>query len=208
MSFQEKDEPIMVSAIEHYSYCPRQCALIHVEQTFDENLYTLRGRAVHENVDEEERHEREGVRFELSLPIWSERLGLVGKADLVEFHGKVPYPVEYKSGRQRAGEHENLQLCAQAICLEEMMGVAVEKGAVFWHSSRRRKEVVFTDEMRSRVREVVVEVRKMIAERLVPPPVNDARCGLCSLKGSCLPSVVGDRPRVRRAAGELFVVSD
>lgn len=208
MLFQEKDEPIMVSAIEHYSYCPRQCALIHVEQTFDENLYTLRGRAVHENVDEEERHEREGVRCELALPIWSERLGLVGKADLVEFHGNEPYPVEYKAGRQRAGEHENLQLCAQAICLEEMMGVAVEKGAVFWHSSRRRKEVIFTDEMRSRVSEVVLKIRKMIMERLIPPPVNDARCGLCSLKESCLPSVVDDRPRVRRAAGELFVVSD
>lgn len=143
-------EPIMVSALNHYLYCPRRCALVHVEQIWDENLYTLRGNAVHENVDVESTHVLEGVRYERSLPIWSKRLNLVGKADLVEFHGEVPYPVEYKSGRHKEFQNDYLQLCAQAICLEEMLGVTIEKGAIFWHASRERKEVVFTDAMRSK----------------------------------------------------------
>jgi CRISPR-associated exonuclease Cas4 len=199
-------DPVMISALEHYSYCPRQCALIHLEQTFHENLYTMRGRDVHENVDAESSHEQAGVRQERALPIWSRRLGLTGRADLVEFHGDVPYPVEYKSGRHRKGHHETLQLCAQAICLEEVFGVPVEKGALFWHGSRERREVVFTDTMRAEVEEVTLAVRSMVDERLVPPPVNDKRCSDCSLRESCLPHVVGEKGRSRKAARELFVV--
>jgi CRISPR-associated exonuclease Cas4 len=194
----------MISALEHYSYCPRQCALIHVEQTFHENLYTMRGRDVHENVDVESSHEQAGVRYERALPIWSKRLNLVGKADMVEFHGDVPYPVEYKSGRHRKGQHEELQLCAQALCLEEMFGVPVPKGALYWHGSRERKEVVFTDAMRSRLEEVAAAVHAMIAQHHVPPPVNDKRCENCSLKESCLPAVVADKGRSRKAERELF----
>lgn len=206
MAADDTTDPIMVSALEHYSYCPRQCALIHIEQTFDENLYTLRGRMVHENVDMESSRVQEGVRYERALPIWSKRLRLVGKADMVEFHGNIPYPVEYKSGRHRAGHHESLQLCAQAICLEEMLGVKVEKGAIFWHASRERKEVVFTEAMRGMVEETAVAVRKMVDERLVPPPVNDKRCKDCSLKESCLPAAIQDKGKTRRMAERLFVV--
>lgn len=198
-------EPIMLSALEHFSYCPRQCYLIHVEQVWDENLYTMRGRDVHENVDMESSHELGGVRFERALPIWSRRLNLVGKADMVELHGDTPYPVEYKSGKRRAGHHEALQLCAQAICLEEMLGVPVSKGALYWHGSRERKEVVFTDEMRSCVEEVATAVNRMVVGRLVPPPVNDKRCTHCSLKESCLPQVVGDKEKGRKAERELFL---
>jgi CRISPR-associated exonuclease Cas4 len=199
-------DPIMVSALEHYSYCPRQCALIHIEQTFDENLYTLRGRAVHENVDLDSSHLKEGIRYERALPIWSERFRLVGKADMVEFHGNVPYPVEYKSGKHRAGHHENLQVCAQAMCLEEMLGVKVEKGAIFWHASRERKEIVFTEDMRNKVQEVAAAVHRMIAERFIPPPVNDKRCRDCSLKESCLPDAIHGKDRNRILARKLFVV--
>mgnify|MGYP001559035081 FL=1 len=206
MAADDTTDPIMVSALEHYSYCPRQCALIHIEQTFDENLYTLRGRMVHENVDIESSHALEGVRYERALPIWSKRLNLVGKADMVEFHGNIPYPVEYKSGRHRTGHHESLQLCAQAICLEEMLGVKVEKGAIFWHASRERKEVVFTEAMRGMAEETAVAVRKMVDERTVPPPVNDKRCKDCSLKESCLPAAIQDKGKTRRMAERLFVV--
>src|SRR5438552_3319316 len=122
MAEKDTDNPIMISALEHYSYCPRQCALIHQEQTFSENLYTLRGRAVHEQVDEPEAVVEKGVRVERALPLWSNRLGLVGKADVVEFRGETPYPVEYKHGPPREKEHDELQLCAQALCLEEMTG--------------------------------------------------------------------------------------
>jgi len=199
-------DPIMISALEHYSYCPRQCALIHVEQTFHENLYTMRGRDVHENVDVESSHELAGVRYERALPIWSRRLNLVGKADMVEFHGDIPYPVEYKSGRHRTGHPETLQLCAQAICLEEMFDVPVPKGALFWHGSRERKEITFTDAMRQKVEEIAAAVHAMVANHNVPAPVDDKRCKDCSLKESCLPHVVGEKGRSRRALKQLFVV--
>jgi CRISPR-associated exonuclease Cas4 len=202
----DTDNPIMLSALEHYSYCPRQCALIHVEQTFHENLYTMRGRDVHENVDVESSHEMSGVRYERALPLWSDRLNLVGKADMVEFHGDIPYPVEYKSGRHRAGHHEVLQLLGQAVCLEEMFGVMVEKGALYWHGSRERKEIVFTEAMRAHLVEVVAATHEMIANCRVPPPVNDKRCKDCSLNESCLPHVVGEKERSRKAARDLFVI--
>jgi CRISPR-associated exonuclease Cas4 len=202
----ETPDPIMLSALEHYSYCPRQCALIHVEQAWDENIYTMRGRDVHENVDVASSHELSGIRFERALPIWSERLNLVGKADMVEFHGQVPYPVEYKSGRHRKGRHETLQLCAQALCLEEMFGVPVPKGALYWHGSRERREIAFTEAMRTQVVEVAAAVREMVAKRHTPPPVNDKRCKDCSLRESCLPTVVAEKARSVRAARCLFVV--
>ena len=206
MPDKEEDDLVMLSALEHYSYCPRQCALIHQEQTFSENLYTLRGRAVHEQVDEPEMKIEKGVRVERALPLWSHRLGLVGKADVVEFHGETPYPVEYKHGPRREKEHDDLQLCAQAMCLEEMTGQAVPKGAIFHHSSRRRREVEFTPVLRQKVEEKVKQIRLMLASRTLPPAVNDARCKHCSLQDSCLPSVTNEKKRLQRFAGELFTV--
>ena len=205
MDILQTNDPVMISALEHYSYCPRQCALIHVEQTFHENLYTMRGRDVHENVDVESSHGLSGVRYERALPIWSKRLNLVGKADMVEFHGEIPYPVEYKSGRHRAGHSETLQLLAQAVCLEEMFNSKVEKGALYWHGSRERREIAFTDSMRAEVEQVASAVHEMIAEHHVPPPVNDKRCKDCSLRESCLPHVVGEKERVRKASKMLFI---
>ena len=201
----EDDDLVMISALEHYSYCPRQCALIHVEQTFDENLYTLRGRAVHERVDEPVGEFQEGVRVERALPLWSKRLGLIGKADVVEFHGATPFPVEYKHGSKREREHDDLQLCAQAICLEEMTGKAVPHGAIFYHSSRRRREVELSQTLRQQVEQAVIEIRKMMAEKTLPPPVNDSRCRHCSLKESCMPAVVGEKARAAALLRDLFV---
>ena len=199
-------DPIKLSALEHYAYCPRQCALIHIEQVWSENLYTMRGQDVHERVHDDSSHELAGVRLERSLPVWSRVLNLTGKADLVEFHGEQPYPVEYKSGRRRRGTPEIIQLCAQAICLEEMFAVAVPKGALFWHVSRERQEVAFTDSMREQVERVTQAVREMLEQRITPPPVNDKRCENCSLKESCLPGVVSDKTRGRKAARDLFQV--
>jgi CRISPR-associated exonuclease Cas4 len=197
----------MLSALEHYAYCPRQCALIHVEQVWSENLYTMRGQDVHERVHDDSSHELAGVRLERSLPVWSRTLNLTGKADLVEFYGEQPYPVEYKSGRRRRGTPETLQLCAQAICLEEMFGVSVSKGALFWHGSRERQEIVFTPAMREQVERVSLAVREMLEQGITPAPVNDKRCDNCSLKESCLPGVVSDKLRGRKVAQELFEVS-
>ncbi len=178
---------VPVSALQHYVYCPRQCALIHVERTFEENLWTLRGRRVHERVHEESGEIADGVRVERAVPIWSERLGLVGVADLVEFHGDVPYPVEYKHGQRRAGLQDDVQLCAQALCLEEMLGVAIPRGAIYHHRSRRRREVELTAALRETTAKVVGEVRQLLAAGVVPPPVHDRRCHECSLADACLP---------------------
>jgi len=199
------DDLVMISALEHYSYCPRQCALIHVEQTFDENLYTLRGRVVHERVDEPVGEFQEGVRVERALPLWSKRLRLIGKSDVVEFHGATPYPVEYKHGSKRERDHDDLQLCAQAICLEEMAGMPVSKGAIFYHSSRRRREVEFTDVLRREVEAATIAIREMMKDKALPPPVNDKRCRHCSLKESCMPEVVGERTRAAALLRQLFV---
>ena len=204
----EPDDLIMISALEHWSYCPRQCALIHVEQTFDENLYTLRGQAVHERVDKVESEHQVGVRIERALPLWSNRLGLVGKADVVEFRDDIPYPVEYKHGPRREREHDDLQLCAQAMCLEEMTGKDVSRGAIFHHSSRRRREVVFSVDLRSHVVGVVSEIRQMMSSATLPPPVNDKRCDRCSLRESCMPAVIAEQTRVEALMRGLFSVTD
>lgn len=204
----DESELVMISALEHWSYCPRQCALIHLEQTFDENLYTLRGQALHKRVDEVESDVVDGVRVERAVPLWSKRLGLIGKADVVEFHGETPYPVEYKHGPRREREYDDLQVCAQAICLEEMTGLSVPRGAIYHHSSRRRREVVFDEYMRARVAETVAAIRAMLSEMTLPEPVNDKRCERCSLQESCMPSVIVEQRRAQALLRGLFAVRD
>ena len=196
----------MISALEHWSYCPRHCALIHVEQTFDENLYTLRGRAVHKKVDEPVVEEHAGMRIERALPLWSKAVGLIGKADVVEFHDETPYPVEYKHGPHRAQEHDELQLCAQALCLEEMTGQSVPRGAIYHYSSRKRREVEFTPGLRVRVVEVTQAIRAMLQAKRLPPPVNDHRCTHCSLQESCMPAVIDEGRRVSAVVRDLFTI--
>jgi CRISPR-associated exonuclease Cas4 len=203
----EELEPVLISALEHYSYCPRQCALIHVEQTFEENIYTVQGHMLHERVDESAEEIRQDMRLERGLPLWSKRLGLVGRADVVEFHGEAPYPIEYKRSPRRQWGHDDLQLCAQALCLEEMIGHEVPRGAIYYHGSRRRKAVVCDAALRQRVAETVVAVRQMLATGTLPPAVNDARCQHCSLKESCLPAVVGEAWRLQSLQTTLFHVA-
>ena len=183
-----EEEIVMISALQHYSYCPRQCALIYVEQVFDENLYTLLGRRVHERAHDTDRALEEGVRIERGLSLFSERLGLVGKADVVEFNScGTPYPVEYKSGPRRGSKHDDVQLCAQAMCLEDMLDRDVPRGAIYHYASRRRREIVFDAELRSATEEVIREVRRLLTTATVPPPVADARCPKCSLFDACMP---------------------
>ncbi|MGE5619693.1 MAG: CRISPR-associated protein Cas4 [Sphingomonadaceae bacterium] len=199
----EGEDEILISAIEHYAYCPRQCGLIHLEEIFEENVFTVRGRITHERVDEGIDTTRPGLRVARSIPLWSERLGLYGKADLVEFRQEGPYPVEYKPGR-RHRDAPDLQLCAQALCLEEMLGVPVPRGAIYYAGLHRRYEVEFTPELRARTQEAVAGVRRMLRTPRLPDPANDERCPNCSLADPCLPSVVADRSRLRGLQGALF----
>jgi len=201
------DDPIPISALNHYAYCPRRCALIHVEQIFEENVYTLRGRTLHERVDQPIGDLQEGVRIERALPLWSIRLGLIGKADVVEFCKERITPVEYKSGRLREFDNDDLQLCAQGMCLEEMTGKSVSLGVIYHHGSRRRREVVFNDALRAEVEKATDAIRKLFSEKPLPPPVNDSRCWHCSLKESCMPAVVGEKARAAALLRDLFVLS-
>lgn len=194
---------VPVSALEHFSYCPRQCALIHVEQTFDENVFTVRGNLAHQRVDSGVTTSPRGVRQLRAVPIWSDEYGLIGKADVVEFHEAVPVPVEYKVGRI-TGEHAALQLCAQALCLEEMLDVPVRLGALYSHATKRRIRVDIDKELRDRTRAAIVAVRALLMEQQLPHAVNDNRCPNCSLVNACLPGVVGEVARVRGHQGALF----
>ena len=194
---------VLISAIEHYSYCPRQCALIHVDQTYDENLYTIRGKLMHERVDSGDDTPSRGVESQRGIPLWSERYSLRGKADVVEWRDGVPYPVEYKVGRRR-GSHTDVQLCAQALCLEDMLNVSVPRGAVYYGTTRKRHEVVFDERLRARTIELINAIRSMLIAQQLPPAPNDSRCLNCSLVHACLPGVVGQRDRLRYLQRALY----
>ncbi|MFZ1766105.1 MAG: CRISPR-associated protein Cas4 [Candidatus Nitrotoga sp.] len=188
-------EPINVSALNQYTYCPRRCGLIYLENEFSDNIHTSRGNAEHERVDQIGYvTTREGARTEYALPIWSERLGLIGKCDVVEFwtDGNI-YPVEYKHGARKKRLNDDLQLVAQALCLEEMIGKVITHGAIYHHTSRRRREIAITPELRQQVEDTVAAIRAMMDSGKLPPPVNDARCKECSLKEICQPQVLAER---------------
>ena len=183
------DSTLWLSMLEHTAYCPRQTALIHNEQTFTDNLYTVQGNLVHEKVDQPETTWEGDRRIERHLPLWSDRLGLRGIGDVVEFEGDQPYPIEYKRSKVRNTEAADIQLCAQAICLEEMLGREVPKGAIYHAGSNRRREVAFTGALRQKVVRTIDETRRILANPDLPAAVNDKRCHHCSLKDACLPDM-------------------
>lgn len=198
-------DPIPLSALQHWTYCPRQCGLIHLEQQFAENIHTARGQAVHHLVDTPGYEVRHGVRVERALPLWSDRLGLIGKADLVEFHpdGTV-FPVEFKHGRKRQKTHDDIQLAAQALCLEDMLGRPVPQGAIFHASSHRRRAVDITPELRALVVDTAEAIRAMLTSGKLPSPVNDARCKECSLRDICQPEALTSLEKQREQRTRLF----
>lgn len=203
-------DAIPISALNHYAYCPRRCFLIHAEREFEDNIHTLRGNFEHERADQI-RHEvsANGARVERALPVWSDRLGLSGKCDVVEFHpdGRI-YPVEYKHGKRKKWINDDLQLAAQAMCLEEMTGGTIGRGAIYHASSRRRREVSFTDELRGEVKDAVEAIRKMLGRGELPAPVNDARCKECSLNQICQPEAVAGRSKLRALKTSLFIIEE
>jgi CRISPR-associated exonuclease Cas4 len=202
-------EIVMISALEHYSYCRRQCALIHVERIFDENVFTLRGRHAHERVDEPNVRIENGVRMERALPLWSDRYGLSGRGDVIEFHadGRI-VPVEFKHGEQRERIHDDLQLCAQALCLEEMAGRPVAEGAIYSIQTHRRRVVAFDAALRMQTFTAIEGVRALLSERgPLPPAPNDKRCPKCSLIDACVPATVV-RAREARLTERLFVPAE
>ena len=184
-------DPIPLSALQHWAYCPRQCGLIHLEQAFDDNVHTLRGNAVHARVDVPGSESGPGVRIERALPVWHDELGLIGKTDVVEFtKNGAAYPVEYKHGSR-----------------SKATGRTVPEGAVFYSESRRRRVVPITAPLRNAVIAAATEVRRMLTEAHLPPPlaaeVATRRCRGCSLKERCQPEIASSAA-LRTARARLF----
>jgi CRISPR-associated exonuclease Cas4 len=199
----DEDELVMISALQHYAFCPRQCALIHIEQVWTESGLTAEGRIMHEKVHDGEDESRGGVRIARGLPLRSLRLGLVGVSDVVEFRRVAgdawqPYPVEYKRGKPKPDRCDAVQLCAQAMCLEEMLGLDVPGGALFYGRTRRRVDVLFDETLRSETEGTAQKARDLIRAGATPPPVYAKRCESCSLMGDCMPKKMEKRPSVKR----------
>jgi CRISPR-associated exonuclease Cas4 len=207
-------DPIPLSALQHWAYCPRQCGLIHLEQAFDDNLHTLRGNAVHRQVDQPGVETTKGLRVERALPLWHDALGLIGKADVVEFlPSGGPYPVEYKQGNRNKAAAiaacDDLQLAGQALCLEHMTGHPVFEGALYYASSKRRRVVSITPALRQAVADTATAVRQMLSHEQLPAPLTGEaaaqRCKGCSLKDRCQPEAVAS-PALARLRATLFDV--
>ncbi len=210
----------MLSALQHYLFCKRQCALIHLEQSWSENRLTASGRVLHERVDERKSETRRTLRQETAVRLVSRRLGVWGVADMVEFHltdaecaldgTKVaarlpglsgfwkPFPVEYKRGKPKSHRADEVQLCAQAICLEEMLGVSIPAGTLFYGEPRRRTDVSFDAELRRLTEEAARGVRALIDSGETPEPTFVKWCSSCSLVEECRPKLVASHHSVKR----------
>jgi len=191
----DEDDLVPLSALQHYLYCPRQCALIHIERLWAENRHTAEGRLLHDRADQPQTEQRHGVRTATAMPLVNQALGIVGIADVVELHltdsGERIYPVEYKRGRPKKHSADEVQLCAQALCLEVMFGQSVSEGALFYGKTRRRKVVPFDKALRALTVETIQATRALIESRLTPrAQYQSRRCDACSLLELCQPDLL------------------
>ncbi len=184
----ELDDALPLSGLQHLAFCPRQWALIHLEQAWVENRLTAEGRLLHERADLPGQSRRHDLRVVRGLALGSRRLRLSGRADVVEFRPE-PFPVEYKRGKRKPTDCDLVQLCAQALCLEEMLEQAVPKGAIFYGDPRRRLEVEFTTALRERTEELAATMHRLYSTRETPAAILAAHCASCSLVDICLPKV-------------------
>lgn len=193
MDSDEADRCVAISALQHYAYCPRQFALIHVEQAWTENRYTAEGNMLHERVDSGVAETRKGVRSERGVLLRSEVHGLTGKMDLLEIEmGDPPsnFPVEYKRGKPKIHDWDRIQLCAQAICLEEMRSIQVNEGAIWYWQVRKRVAVPLTEELRAVTISTIESAREILVSGETPSPIQDhKRCRACSLIDLCQPEL-------------------
>ncbi len=212
----EGDDLVPLSALNALLYCERRAALRHLDGLYVHNEHTRRGDILHQRADRPGFERRSGVRTERGLWIASRRLRLYGRADLVEFHrppGRRPrgqplvetaLPVEYKQGRKRRWDNDDVQLCAQALCLEEMLGRDIPQGAIYHAKSKARRTVEFTPDLRAKTEAAVARLHELLESGRVPQAVLKPRCRGCSLRGHCLPEIVGNARRVDAMARHLF----
>src|SRR5258708_34769734 len=193
----DQPETISVAALNQYVFCPRRCALMFVEGIWADNEHTAVGTLLHDHADAPGYETDAGVKILRAVPLFSERYGLSGKADIVEVKEvkdgagkrKVYAPVEYKKGKRRKWDNDDVQLCAQAFCLEEMFSVAAPEGFIYHAGSKRRRKVSFDESLRLETKRTIEAVRELIANREVPPAVLKPRCDGCSLRSVCLPEL-------------------
>jgi len=194
-----------ISALQHYLFCPRQCALIHVERLWAENMATAEGRILHEKADSGKADRRGGLQTLRSVQLRSFTLGVAGVADVVEKRGDALIPVEYKRGKPKAHRADEVQLCAQALCLEEMFGVAVPEGALFYGAVRRRHPLAIDAELRTLTMRVAQEARDMVLSARTPAPVwNTKLCGACSMAELCRPKRMANPPDVVKWLADMI----
>ena len=202
LTTESEDDALPISGLQHLAFCPRQWALIHLEQVWVENVRTAEGRLLHERADLPGESRRAGVRTVRGMWLRSERLHLTGRADIVEFKPE-PYPVEYKRGKSKPNDCDTVQLCAQALCLEEMLDTPIECGAIFYGDPRRRLEVDFTAELRSRTEELAATMHRLYRSGLTPAATPGPYCRNCSLVDVCLPEATSYVDAARWVAIQL-----
>nr|BAK19892.1 putative CRISPR-associated exonuclease Cas4 family protein [Streptomyces rochei] len=200
---------VSLSSLEHYAYCARQAGLILLEQTWTDDAATVRGTLLHQRVDTPGNHGRGTVRTLHALPVWHDDHGLTGVCDTVELHadGRI-LPIEHKSGRYVPGGPADLQVAAQAMCLEEMFSRSVPEAVIYSGTDRRRHTVVVDEALRSRVLRITEEVRDLLGRSQLPRPVADSRCRRCSLATDCMPKLLAGSGRYQRALTSLYRVDD
>ncbi len=190
-----EDALLPISGLRHLAVCERQFALVHIEQSWSDNFYTADGSVLHRNVDKPHYETRKGRRLVHALPLVCRRLGLAGKADLVEFpmdgDDEAPAPVEYKRGKTKRDDVDEVQVCAQAICLEEMLGVSIPRGFLYYHQERHRQEVKLTDDLRQRVESLSIRMRELVHSGKTPLMDRMPKCRVCSLEELCQPQWSG-----------------
>ena len=198
-------ESLPLSLLNDYLYCPRRAALKVVEGWRSANQHTARGDIAHEHADLRGYEVVQGVKLLRALPVFSDRLGLSGKCDIVEQRPDQPlFPVEFKVGKRRQWENDDAQLCAQALCLEEMFHTAIPRGAVFHADSKRRREIEFTPTLRALTEKTVAELHALLDSTAIPRAEFREACEECSLYEICLPKATGNGSRAAQLAGQLF----
>jgi CRISPR-associated exonuclease Cas4 len=196
---------IPLSALQHYAFCPRQCALIHNEQAWADNYLTAQGNLLHKRVDSGEPETRNGIRFERAVMVSAVHLGLTGKLDLMEKDlktGKLT-PVEYKKGKAKSDNWDKIQLCAQCLCLEEMTGKTVNEGYLWYWKTRKREYVAFDDKLRQETLDIINKVRLIFISGGLPKPKYEKKCQACSLIDICNPKVI-EQDHSARYINQLF----
>jgi CRISPR-associated exonuclease Cas4 len=194
-----------LSALQHLVFCERQCALIHVEQAWIENRFTAEGRALHERTHSLTAESRKGKHKERGMPIRSLTLGVAGMADVVEYgEDGIPFPVEYKRGRSKAKNMDEIQLCAQALCLEEMMGLQIREGALFYGKTRRRKRVAFDEKLRAATIAAALRLHELVNSGVTPRPEYSQKCRRCSLEEICKPKLFSLTKKVNQYVARML----